>query len=591
MEIKKYISEQLSKAFQELGLDDSYSKVSFSNMPALCDFQCNGALALAKSQGTNPRDLAQRIVDKATSLSTNFELTIAGPGFINIKAKDKFLSSLATDYLADANVGVEKHSISKNVIMDYGGANIAKELHVGHLRSPIIGESLKRLYILLGDKAISDSHLGDWGLQMGLTEAQLDDEGVFDYYFGRSKTKPTITLEMLNTAYPKASARKKVDDAFKQKADNFTLFIQQKQEPYYTIYKEIRKASITLIEKNYKALNSYYDLWYGESTVADLTKETIQIFIDKGLAKKSEDALIVEVAREGEHIPLPKKDPSDPNEKVQYKNPMPPAIIQKFNGGDLYATTDLATILMRQRACHYDEYIYITDKRQAMHFEQVFRCARLAGLVDNDQQLIHIGFGTMNGKDGKAFKTRDGGVIRLEDIINLLKNKATEKLKSNGIEGNDKLALAIGVAAMKFGDLSNFVSKDYIFDIDKFASFEGKTGPYLQYTAARIKSLLNKANETGSIVDISSPEERQIIIDILKLIDSYELCYNDHSLHTLCECVYNLASSYSTFYNNTKIIKEADENKRKSYIALSQLVLNALTQALWVLAIDVPEKM
>lgn len=590
MDIKKQLSAKLTQVFKSCGYDCE-AAVGFSNMPDLCDFQSNSAFAIAKQHGKNPIELAKSIVDACEELNNDFEISVAGPGFINFKCRDEYLSRIANELILDKRVGVEKHKKSRNVIMDYGGANVAKELHVGHLRSPIIGESLNRLFKLLGDNVTSDSHLGDWGLQMGLTEAQLEEDGVLDYYFGKSKVKPNITLDMLNEAYPKASSRKKTDMLFKEKADTYTLYIQQKQEPYYTIYKEIREASVKRIEKNYKDLNSFFDLWYGESTVADLTKSTVQLFVDKGLARVSEDALVVDVAREGEHIPLPKKDPNDPNEKVQYKNPMPPTIIQKFNGGDLYATTDLATIVLRQKMCHYDEYVYVVDKRQGMHFEQVFRCARLANIVDEDQKLTFVGFGTMNGKDGKPFKTRDGGTIKLEDIINLLKSKANEKLEANGIKGDDKLALAIGVAAMKFGDLSNMVSKDYVFDIDKFTSFEGKTGPYLQYTVARIKSLIKKANEKSGQIIINGEEQRKIMIDLLKLIDSYELCYKDYSLHTLCACTYNLASSYATLYNNVKIIKDTDNSSRKSNLALSELVAKALEQALGVLAIDVVEEM
>ena len=474
--------------------------------------------------------------------------------------------------------------------MDYGGANIAKELHVGHLRSPIIGESLKRLYILLGDKVISDSHLGDWGMQMGLTIAQLQEDGYLDYYFGKGK-KIDITLDMLNEEYPKASARKKTDSKFKQKADDYTLYVQQKREPYYTIYNEIRQASVKAIERNYKMLNSYYDLWYGESTAQPYIGEVIKIFKDKGLTRESNGALVVDVAREGEHIPLPKKNPDDPNEEVQYKNPMPPAIIQKYNGGDLYATTDIATLYMRQKNFKFDDCFYITDKRQALHFEQVFRCVRLAGIINDNQRLVHIGFGTMNGKDGKPFKTRDGGTIKLEDIINLLINKAKEKLQENKVEYDDKLALAIGVAAMKFGDLSNIVSKDYVFDLDKFLSFEGKTGPYLQYTAVRIKSILKKAKDNLQKINISTQEEKNIIMNMLKVLDCYEVCYQDKSLNLLCNNLYNLASAFSTFYNNIKILTEQDTDKRISYLTLSKLVLDVLSQGLYVLAIDVPERM
>lgn len=588
MDIKKKIGKLLEPVLIKLGYDKNLSTVNFSTKPNV-DLQCNSAFVLAKQVGKNSVDIASKIAEEFNK--NNKEITASNiGGFVNFVLSNKYLSKVANEIKNDKNLGVEKHTKSRTIIMDYGGANVAKELHVGHLRSPIIGESLKRLYIMLGDKVISDSHLGDWGMQMGLTIAQLEEDGYLDYYFNKGK-KIDITLDMLNEEYPKASARKKTDSKFKQKADDYTLYVQQKREPYYSIYNEIRKASVKAIERNYKMLNSYYDLWYGESTAQPYIEEVIQIFKDKGLTRESNGALVVDVAREGEHIPLPKKNPDDPNEEVQYKNPMPPAIIQKYNGGDLYATTDIATLYMRQKNFKFDDCFYLTDKRQALHFEQVFRCVRLAGIINDNQRLVHIGFGTMNGKDGKPFKTRDGGTIKLEDIIKLLISKAKEKLEENKVEYDDKLALAIGVAAMKFGDLSNIVSKDYVFDLDKFLSFEGKTGPYLQYTAVRIKSILKKAKDNLHDINISTQEEKNIIMNIFKVLDCYEICYQDKSLNALCNNLYNLASAFSTFYNNIKILSEQDEKKRISYLTLSKLVLDILSQGLYVLAIDIPERM
>lgn len=588
MNIKKEISELLKPTFDKLGYNESLGIVNFSSMPNV-DFQCNSAFTLAKQQGVNPAIIAAKIADEFNKTNKSITASNIG-GFVNFVVSNEFLSSMANKIKDDKDLGIEKHQKARTIIMDYGGANVAKELHVGHLRSPIIGESLKRLYMLLGDKVISDSHLGDWGMQMGLTIAQLQEDGYLDYYFGKG-TKTDITLNMLNEEYPKASARKKTDSDFKKKADDYTLYVQQKKEPYYTIYKEIRQASVKAIEKNYKMLNSYYDLWYGESTAQPYIDEVIKIFKDRGLTRESNGALVVDVAREGEHIPLPKKNPDDPNEEVQYKNPMPPAIIQKYNGGDLYATTDIATLYMRQKDFKFDACFYVTDKRQTLHFEQVFRCVRMAGIIKDNQDLVHIGFGTMNGKDGKPFKTRDGGTIKLEDIINLLINKAKEKLEENNVEYDEKLALAIGVAAMKFGDLSNIISKDYVFDLDKFLSFEGKTGPYLQYTAVRIKSILKKATDKVGTIEISTQEERNIITNIFKVIDCYEICYQDKSLNLLCSELYNLASAFSTFYNNIKILAEPDRDKRISYLTLCRLVLDILSLGLNVLAIDIPEKM
>lgn len=582
-EIVKLLNEGASKA----GYEEKLS-VSFSNMPKLCDYQCNGCFALAKKYSKKPFDIASEIVDSIEQ-SDLFEFDVAMPAFINIKLTDKALSKIANEYLNDEMGGVEKHKERQKVILDYGGANVAKALHVGHLRSPIIGESLKRLYKLMGDAVIADVHLGDWGLQMGLTELQLYEDGVLDYYFKGEGEEPVITLDMLNEAYPKASARKKDDEKFKEEADAWTLKIQNKEQPYYLIYKKIREVSVKEIKKHYGELGATFDLWYGESDAAPYIDRAIKIIEDKGLTRESDGALVVDVAVEGENIPLPKKSE---DEEQRYKNPMPPAILKKYNGGVLYATTDIATILMRNEMYkNVDRIEYIVDMRQKNHFVQVFRVCKMSGISPEEQELLHIGYGTMNGKDGKPFKTRSGDTIKLEDIINMLVEKAGDKLKSNGVEYDRDLALKIGVAAMKFGDLINNVDKDYVFDLDKFISFEGKTGPYIQYTAVRINSILNKANLEGGEFFISNDEEREIIRSILKLNSSYEICYKEKSLSSLCSATYNLASAFSAFYNNHSVLNESDINIKQSYISLLRLVKNKLKQALNVLAIEIPEKM
>lgn len=582
-EIVKLLNEGASKA----GYEEKLS-VSFSNMPKLCDYQCNGCFALAKKYSKKPFDIASEIVNSIEQ-SDLFEFDVAMPAFINIKLTDKALSKIANEYLNDEMGGVEKHKERQKVILDYGGANVAKALHVGHLRSPIIGESLKRLYKLMGDDVIADVHLGDWGLQMGLTELQLYEDGVLDYYFKGEGEEPAITLDMLNEAYPKASARKKDDEKFKEEADEWTLKIQNKEQPYYSIYKKIREVSVKEIKKHYGELGATFDLWYGESDAAPYIDRAIKIIEDKGLTRESDGALVVDVAVEGENIPLPKKSE---DEEQRYKNPMPPAILKKYNGGVLYATTDIATILMRNEMYkNVDRIEYIVDMRQKNHFVQVFRVCKMSGISPEEQELLHIGYGTMNGKDGKPFKTRSGDTIKLEDIINMLVEKAGDKLKSNGVEYDRDLALKIGVAAMKFGDLINNVDKDYVFDLDKFISFEGKTGPYIQYTAVRINSILNKANLEGGEFFISNDEEREIIRSILKLNSSYEICYKEKSLSSLCSATYNLASAFSTFYNNHSVLNESNINIKQSYISLLRLVKNKLKQALNVLAIEIPEKM
>ncbi len=585
--IIKEIEQLLNKSASACGIDDGLS-LSFSKMPNLCDFQCNGCFALAKKYGKNPMELAEQIVNNIEK-NDNFEFSIAKPAFINVKMTDKCLSELGNRFLSNLKAGIEEHEEKSKIILDYGGANVAKALHVGHLRPAIIGESLKRLYKFMGDEVISDVHLGDWGLQMGLTELQLFEEGLLDGYF-KGEGNKTITLDMLNEAYPKASARKNVEEDFKAKAEDWTVKIQNKEEPYYSIYQEIRRVSVEQIKENYSKLGAEFDLWYGESDASEYTDEVINHIKGKGLTRVSESALIVDVAEEGENVPVPKKSE---DEVQRFLNPMPPCIIQKENGAVLYATTDIATIYMRNKMFNnVDRIEYVTDNRQQMHFTQVFRVCKKANISPVDQTLLHIGHGTMNGYDGKPFKTRSGDTLKLEDIINLLIEKASKKLESNNVEYDEALALKIGVGAMKFGDLINTVGKDYVFDLDKFLSFEGKTGPYLQYTVCRINSILNKLDSVNyGEFSIYNEEDREIIRAIIKLNSSYEVCYQTKSLNTLCGALYDLASAFSVFYNNHNVSNEKDETKQASYVALLKLVKAKLMQGLEVLAIEVPEKM
>lgn len=593
MNIKKIITKALEESFIHLSYDLDDMSLAFSNK-ADADFQCNSAFAIAKKIHTSPEIVANSIV---TNLNLDIiDATVAKPGFINIKIKDEALSRYLNEALSSSRLGLDTLEKTQKVVMDYGGANVAKELHIGHLRSPVIGESFARLYKLLGNEVITDTHLGDWGLQMGLTIAQLEDDGYVAGFFGKGENKE-ITLDTLNEEYPKASIRKNTDEAFRKKAEAYTKYVQDKKEPYWTIYNTIREISVKRIKANYENLNCFFDLWYGESTVAEYVDKVVQMFIDKGLTRNYEGALVVDVAREGENVPIPKKNPDDPQ---LYKNPMPPVYLKKSNGADVYDTTDIATIYQRNIEFNPEKIIYFTDKRQYVHFEHCFRAVKMVGISSESQELVHIGFGTVNGTDGKPFKTRSGDTIKLEDIINLISSSASKKLKENGIEDeNGELALKIGVAAMKFGDLSNVPSKDYIFDIDKFSSFEGKTGPYIQYTGARINSLLKKAGlfekkdyfENLNLIDISDENQRNIAINFLKLQESYFSSYKDNSLVAVCNAVYDLASSYSKFYNDTRILTEKDDQKKNSYLALSFFVLKALKQGANVLAFEIPDKM
>ena len=588
MDLRTKLYDKMRSTLKKLDLPLENLSISFSSLPEVCDFQTNYALITAKKLGKNPITLAEEIVEAIGNPSYT-----ALKGFINIKVTEKALSKFANDVITDEDLGLEKVALPRKLLIDYGGANVAKELHVGHLRSPIIGEALKRLHRLLGDTVYADTHLGDWGMQMGLTVLQLKEDGYLDDFFRQSDNYENIplkniTLDTLNDEYPKASKRKDVDEHFKKLADDYTLFIQQKREPYYTIYRKIRAMSVEEIKKNYALLNTSFDFWFGESDAEDYIDGVVKLFVDKKLARVSEGALVVDIAREGEHIPIPKKNE---NEEQRYKNPMPPAILKKYNGGYLYISTEIATIAMRNKMDKYDELIYLTDNRQGKHFEQAFRCAKLAGISPEEQKLTHISFGTMNGKDGKPFKTRSGETIRLKDVVNLLIDKASEKLKANGIENDRELARKIGVGAMKFGDLSNIISKDYVFDIDKFLSFDGKTGPYIQYTIARINSILQKAQEDGGKICVENEEERAIVLSFQKLNSSYKICYDEYSLNLLCSSAFDLAKAFSTYYNNHKILTEKNAEKRKSMLSICMLVKRALSVALDTLGIDVVEKM
>lgn len=584
--VKDLLYKKLENVFEKLGFDKELITIAYANKPEVADYQCNSAFAIAKKVGKNPVEVAKAIVQELSD-EKEFVAEVSMPAFINIKLKDELLMQVAEAVLEDDKSLVKKPDKKMTVVLDYGGANVAKELHIGHLRSPIIGEALYRLYKLMGHNVISDTHLGDWGLQMGLTIAQLEEDGYLEGYFGRGKNRE-ITLDTLNEEYPKASKRKAVEEAFKQKAEKYTVYIQKKQEPYWTIYTDIRNLSVEKIKDNYLTLGCHFDLWYGESNAYPYIDKTVQIFKDKGLTREYEGALVVDVAREGENIPIERKSEDEPQ---RYKNPMPPVKIKTHDDADVYATTDIATIMMRNKDYNPDRILYIVDFRQGQHFTRVFRATKMAGISPEEQELIHIAYGTMNGADGKPFKTRSGETVKLQDIIDMLYEKSSQRLAENGITDNPELAMQIGVASMKFGDLSNVVSKDYVFDLDKFSSFEGRTGPYIQYTGARINSLLEKGgNNIGKII-ISSNEERNIIVNLIKTYDSFTTSYNDNSLHSLCMALYNLASAYSLFYNNIKVLSEKDEVKKKSYLALSKAVLKALKLGLNTLGIDMPNKM
>ena len=574
MKIKEYLGGLLEQVFNNLNINKDLAKATFSEKEGV-DLQCNASFAIAKELRKSPIEVANLIVEEFNKINQEFEVSIANPGFINFKICDSLLTKIANDSLKDERCNVPKLSKTKKMILDYGGANVAKPLHIGHMRSAIIGQALNRLNQFLGNTVISDVHLGDWGLQMGLTIAQLMDDYDMGYYFGENKPKVEITIDMLDEAYPKASARKKEDEEFMERASNITLLLQQKAKGYYDIWQEFWKVSVDMVRNSYLNFRVDFDLWNGESTVNDSANELIESMKKTGLIHESNGAFIMEVEKEGD------------------KEPMPPALIQKHNGAQMYIITDVATIWERcKQYKDLDKILYLTDNRQGLHFKQVFRVAEKAKLYPENVELEHITFGTVNGKDGKPFKTRDGGTVKLDDVFDIITSKAYEKLKENNIEPDYELAKKIGLSALLFGDMINVISKDYIFDFDKFCSFDGKTGPYLQYTAVRIKSLLNKAeyNEKNKM-EVNNDYLRKIVIQCLKVYDSFFVAYNENSLNAICSALFDLASVFSNLYNDVKILKIEDNIERNNYLSACKLVLKTLDLGLGIIGIEIPEYM
>ena len=576
--IRGEIQKILCEAAKTQNIDENFC-VSFSAMPNLCDFQCNSCFAVAKKLGKNPYDLACQIVE-AIPQNQFFTFSVARPAFINITLTNQGLTHMSQVLLSQQfNMGG-----GKKIFLDYGGPNIGKAMHIGHMRSFNIGEAFKRLYRKLGFETVSDIFLGDWGMPMGLIMAMLEKQGVFDdYCFGKKK----LTIEVMNTAYPQASQLKTQDEKFKQRAEQITLFFQQKQQPYYDFWKKLRDVSVAEIKKVCRLLNVDFDLWNGESNASEYVSTILKIFEEKKLSRISEGALVVDVAEEGEQIPIPKKSP---DEVQRYENPMPPLMLKKSNGGDKYETSDIATIYYRNKFYHPDIIHYFTDARQNQRFIQIFRACKKSGISPQDQLLLHTGFGTINGKDGKALKTRDGGNMQLSDLLNMLYEKAEQKLVENGTEHDDDLKRKIGNAALKFADLSNSVEKDYNFDIDRVLSFDGKTGPYIQYTACRIKSILSKAPKFKENYNFSA-QHKEMLISLNRLASSYRICFENKSLNDLCGSLYDLASAFSSFYNSCHILSEQDKSLQSAHLTLLKIVLKFIEEACDILAIEVPDKM
>jgi len=586
--LRKKLTEIASSAFEQAGYSASYGNVDVSNRPDLGQFQCNGALPAAKEYKKNPREIAQSVADILSENEIFSSVSLAGPGFINLVLDDAYLGKHLLNVSQDERFGCHKVKNPMTVMVDFGGANIAKPLHVGHLRSAIIGECLKRLGRFLGHKVTGDVHLGDWGLQMGMVISELQRRSpelpYFDQdYQGEYPKESPVTPSDLEEIYPAASALAKTDEDAKEAARQATFELQEGRRGYRALWQHIFDVSVDDLKTDYSRLNIEFDLWLGESHTQDRIPALIQKLKDDGWAEESRGALVIQVAREDD-----KKD-------------IPPLMLLKSDGAVVYGTTDLATIEQRVEEYNPDLVLYVVDKRQSDHFVQVFRGAYKTGTAPEKLQLEHIGFGTMNGKDGKPFKTREGGVMKLKDLISMVEGKALERMQEAEIAQDysesekEDVARMIGVATLKYADLMNKPAMDYVFDLERFSSFDGRTGPYLLYTSVRIKSILRKAAERGfeigNIPTPASDEERQLMLKIAELPEVMHLAFENRMPNYLCEYVYNLAAQYNRFYHEHHILREENAQTRSAWLALSSLTLNVLETVVNVLGIDVPERM
>ena len=587
------ITEQVTNAFTGQGYDAKYGKVTLSNRPDLCEYQCNGAMAAAKEYKCAPFMISDKIAQALAENELFESVESVKPGFINMKVSPAYLAKYVSDMKADeGRFGCDKAAHPKTIIVDYGGANVAKPLHVGHLRSAVIGESIKRIGKFMGHHMIGDVHLGDWGLQMGLIIVELKERKPDLVYYDESYTgeypkEAPFTISELEDIYPTASKKSKEDEAFREAAMEATSQLQAGRRGYRALLAHILDVSVTDLKKNYDNLNVSFELWKGESDAQPYIPDMVQMMKDKGFAYMSEGALVVDV-----------KEDTDTKE-------IPPCIILKSDGASLYSTTDLATIVMRMQDYNPDAIIYLTDQRQSMHFVQVFRCARKTGLVGPDVELTHIGFGTMNGKDGKPFKTRDGGVMRLEYLIDEINEEMLKKITENQKEKENldiseeeakQTAKTVALAAVKYGDLSNQASKDYCFDIERFTSFEGNTGPYILYTIVRIKSILKKYTAKNSLPDAPilgahSASEKNLMLVLSRFNAMMENAYEEKAPHKICAYIYELANAFNGFYHETKILSEEDFKVQASYIGLLVLTKNILETCIDVLGFSAPDRM
>ena len=578
------LTAAVSEAFAQAGYDPACGKVTVSNRPDLCEFQCNGAMPAAKAAHKAPIVIAGEVAARLQDSAVFSSAEAVNPGFLNLRLREDYLAAHVEEMRRSERPGVADNAEERTVVLDYGGPNVAKPLHIGHLRSAIIGESIKRIYRYFGDTVIGDIHLGDWGLQMGLIIAELrlrqPDLPYFDDSFtGEYPEEAPFSISELEEIYPTASAKSKVDAAFAEKAHEATVCLQQHKRGYYALWQHIMRISVADLKRNYDDLNVSFDVWKGESDAEEYIPPMLQMLEQKGLLVESEGAKVIPVAEEGD------------------KKEIPPCIIVKSDGATLYATTDLATIVQRMQDYHPDKLLYLTDKRQSLHFEQVFRAARKSGIVSDSTQLQHIGFGTMNGKDGKPFKTRSGGVMRLETLIADTTNYVEQKILENQtLDAGEakKTAKIIAIAALKYGDLSNLATKDYIFDLERFSAFEGNTGPYLLYTIVRIKSILNRCNTEVSGLSIApadSAEAKALQLMLSQMPDQLYMAYRDSLPNAVCAYAYELAGAVNKFYHETRILTEPDEEKKNGYLALISLAKRALEECIDLLGFSAPDRM
>ena len=581
------ITAAVSEAFVNCGYEAEYGKVTISNRPDLCEYQCNGAMAGAKKYHCAPIQIANKVAESLKEQELFSEVNAVNPGFLNLKLAPAYVQEYLQAMADDERLGCDRTENPKTIIIDYGGPNVAKPLHVGHLRSAIIGESVKRLGRFVGHNVTGDIHLGDWGLQMGLIITELKERKPDLVYFdenytGEYPTEAPFTISELEEIYPAASARSKEDEAYKEQAMHATYLVQHGHRGYQAILRHILNVSVTDLKRNYANLNVEFDLWKGESDAQPYIPDMVEKLKKEGFAYESEGALVVDV-----------KEDTDTKE-------VPPCMILKSDGASLYTTTDLATLVERRKLFDPDEVIYVVDKRQEMHFIQVFRCAKKTGLVKPETDLEFLGFGTMNGKDGKPFKTREGGVMRLEYLISDINEKMYQKIAENpeiSEEEARETARKIGLSAIKYGDLSNQASKDYVFDIDRFTSFEGNTGPYILYTIVRIKSILNKYQVQGGdltkgrIPAAENDSQKALELVLARFNGALENAFDELAPHKVCAYIYELANAFNKFYHETKILGEENEEKRAGLVAVLQLTKRVLETCIDVLGFEAPERM